>query len=161
MSRPNYPQDVSGKLLNKVVNNSHPTVSKSTSVSDRNLEVIKQALSPLKELLTPERVEELASDGISSVVICHLHKCASGYIDNDPILRAAFDKGRGGIAQKIRTSLIEDALVGNSLPAKIHLDKILSKEDATRVEVTVKTNPAEEVPIEVLLEYDVREDDED
>jgi len=124
-----------------------------------NLAVIKAALVPPRQAVTPEMVETMAYEGLSSSVICGILGVQYSYITDRPELLAAFAKGRSTIGSKIRASLIEDALENNLLPAKIYLDKIYGGDvEQKNIAVTVTQPPLENIPTEQLLEFDDGED---
>jgi hypothetical protein len=128
---------------------------------DKNLAVIRAAMTPMKEHLTPDKVEEMAATGMSQWTICSLFECQFSTISDTPDLLAAFNKGRAQVGQRIRSELVKDALENNIVPVKLYLDKIYSKEDDTKkVELSVSERPLENVPTEQLLEIDFEDSDE-
>lgn len=129
----------------------------------RNLNVISTALTerPVGGTLTADEVEILASHGIAKQAICSLFKRNKMLIDQTPELLDAFNKGRASIGARVRTSIIDDALNNGSLPAKIHLDKIFGGDIETkRVEHSIAKNPADEVPVDVLLDIEWDNDED-
>lgn len=151
----------SNALLNKVDNLRHQPAIPGTDVGNRNMDVIKRALTAVKDLLTPERVEVMAMEGMSQWTICGLYECGVNTINETPELLEAFNKGRANIAKQLRSGLINDALVDNNIGVKLYLDKIYSKEDDTKkVELSVSSRPLENVPTEQLLEIDYEDSDE-
>lgn len=124
-------------------------------IINRNLAVISQELSIRHSLeLEPKVVYEFACLGISKFKICDLYHCDHNYIDEDPALLAVYNQGRANIGTKVRSSIIVDALDKDILQAKIHLDKIYNKEDASvhQVDVTVNQRPLEEIDTNNLIE---------
>ncbi len=153
---------------NKPPNINSPTaITLPTSTSEsvqRTLDIIQQELEidALKNYLTPERVEDLASFGVSNKHICSLHSKPYNFINDDRELREAFDRGRARVGTKIRTKIVEQALEQDNLTAMIHLDKIYSNEGQTQqVEVSVKNDYLDAVPTETLLEIMYKESDKE
>lgn len=133
-----------------------------TAATLNNLNVIQQEIVAPQELLTPKIVETLAEQGLSRPVIAGLYRCAVGTIYNTPELDEAFLKGRGTIAKKLRTQLVEDALYNDSMPAKLYLDKIMGGDvEQKSLAVTVTQTPLENVSTEKLLEIDDGQDTDD
>lgn len=127
-----------------------------------NLAVIKSQLVKPREALTPERVEQMAAEGLSRHVICGLLGVHFTTIVNDPLLEAAFNKGRSEIGSKVRAKLVEDALYNDSMPAKLYLDKIMGGDiEQKALAVTVTQSPLENVSTEKLLEIDDGQDSDD
>ena len=124
----------------------------------RNIDIIgKELASPQKKsFFTPAVVETLASHGLGMKVIAAMYGGLSMTISQDPIMLAAFEKGRANIASRVRASLVDDAL-NNDMPyAKMHLDKVLNKEDhVQQIDLNVTQNPLETVSDEQLLEIDI------
>jgi hypothetical protein len=140
-----------------------PSVSTTKDIAvgptNSNIDVIRQALIPFKTLISPERVEKMAREGLSQWTIASIFECQYTTIDNNPELMTAFNKGRADFAQRTRAKVIESAFENNVVPAQIYLDKIFSKEeDIKKVEVSVSTRPLENIPTEQLLEIDIDED---
>jgi len=127
-----------------------------------NLAILAGALTPQKSFLEPAKVEQLAAEGLSKKVICNLFSCAEHTITDNQELLAAFEKGRAQIGQRIRKALLDDALLNDSMPAKLYLDKIYGGDiEQKNLAVTVTQSPLEKVSDAALLEIDLNDETDD
>jgi len=119
----------------------------------RNLAIISQELGNQHHLiLQPSAIYDMAKAGLSMQSICRLYRIDTNTLTDDLNLRREFDRGRAAIGSQVRASLVDDALNKDMPYAKIHLDKILNKEDnVQQIDVTVTSKPLETINTEDLL----------
>jgi len=140
----------------------HPIGTIADDARNANLAVIKSQLVHPRKAATPDVVESMSSEGLSKKVICGLLGIGEYYIDERPELLDAFNKGRSEIGSKIRIKLIEDALLNDSMPAKLYLDKIYGGDiEQKNLAVTVTQSPLEKVSDAALLEIDLNDETDD
>lgn len=123
----------------------------------KNLSVIGKCLSQYgqQRFFNEAAIELMAEHGLTLKVIASLHGKLCTDISGDPVLMAAYEKGRSNIAARIRASLLNDALNKDLPYAKLHLDKVLNKEDtAQNVNLNITQTPLENVSTEELLNLD-------
>jgi hypothetical protein len=120
---------------------------------DEIIEYKQHGITPPR-MLSSEAIFRLAKAGLSMNSIAGLFSSSPQLFTNNPELREAFDKGRAEISFKVRQALINDALEGESVAAKIYLDKILSGE-TQKQEISISMNrPLSELSDVELLEID-------
>lgn len=130
----------------------------------RNLRLIADNLPgtkppPKRSLFNPKNIEMCAEQGLSMESAAGIFGHATVAIIHNPEMLEAYKRGRSKAGSLIRASLMDDALNKDILQAKLHLDKVLNKEDNTQqVNLTVTKSPLENIPTEQLLEFDSGED---
>lgn len=137
-------------MVTKMAQEIENYASQYRAAADRNIELIKAALV---DTTSPENIEELASLGITKVMIANLLRKDLDFINKDPELIAAFNRGKATVGLKVRASIVADALEKDMLPAKLHLDKVLNSEaQVQHVELSVKNETLKDVPTEDLID---------
>lgn len=105
-----------------------------------NLAVILNELNISKGSITinEELVETLGRSGVTVKNACSLLHKSFQFFDENPTMKAAFERGRADLGSRVRSKLIEAALDNNNIQSAIHLDKIYSGETvATEVNLNV------------------------
>jgi hypothetical protein len=131
-----------------------------------NVAIILNQLNVVKGTyqITEEQVELLGSSGVSVHNLCKIFKKSFGFLNENPNLLAAYEKGRATLGSKVRTTLVDSALENNNITAAIYLDRILSGDQvASEVNVNVTSSPLENVSTEDLLNvaFTVKDDETD
>ena len=106
--------------------------------TQNNLSVILNELSDNHALiLTAETVEALSASGVSAHNICSMFRKSFSYLNENPNLKLAFDKGRATLGSKVRATLVDAVFEDRNIQSAIYLDKILSGDTVMPTEVNL------------------------
>ncbi len=109
-----------------------------------------------RSLVTPEIIEQLATNGLSKKQIKGLLKIGSNAIDEVPEFLEAFQLGRSKIGSQIRAKIIDQALEGDNLQAQIYLDKLIGGDtEEKNINLTVDQRPLKNATTEQLIEIEM------
>lgn len=124
------------------------------SATKNNLAIILDSLDVSKGniKITETLVETMGSSGISMKNACSLLHKKFNWLNDNPTMLAAFERGRANLGSKMRGKLVEQALEHNNVQSAIYLDKILTGDSvATEVNLTVGASQLSTVSDEDLM----------
>ena len=148
------------KSLEKAVISTHRENVTKNKVTERNVEVMRNAFLRMGAFLTPEKCQQFANKGLSKQTIAGLFEVSITSIDNDPALLAAFNLGRASTAALNRQAIITEALEKENLTAMIYLDKLMGGDvEVKNVSLSISNGPLKDVSDDKLLEIDVDTDE--
>ena len=142
-------------IENDTINSGLPaeTLATTNVSSANNIAVILNELQGGKlMMLTAENVETLATAGVSVHNVCKMFRKSFSYLNENPHLLEAFNKGRATLGSRIRTTLVDAAIENNNIQSAIYLDKILSGDTVvSEVNITVGQSQLSTVSDEDLM----------
>lgn len=114
--------------------------------------------------LTEDTIENLARSGVGVKNICGLFGKTHTFLDDNPLFREAFNRGRSNVATRVRAKLLDAALEEDNMTAAMYLDKIYGGEQVvSEVNLTVTNTPLAEISTNELLDvtFDVKSREND
>ncbi len=126
-----------------------------SSATKNNLAVLLDSLDNVGKdriSITESLLETMGASGISMKNACSLLHKKFNWLTENPIMLAAFERGRANLGSRMRSKLVEQALENNNIQSAIYLDKILTGDTvASEVNLTVNTSQLSTVSDDDLL----------